>query len=45
MTVADTLTSIFCGVVIFSTIGAMAAELGVEVDQVAGQGKSISFLS
>ena len=38
MAIGDCITSVFAGFVIFSIIGYMAHELGVDVDQVADEG-------
>jgi len=41
----DTFTSLLAGVTIFSILGNLAHERGVTVDQVAGAGSGLAFIS
>ena len=39
VTLGDTLTCLFCGVVVFSILGLMAHDLEVSIDDVVGKGE------
>ena len=40
MTIADTLTSVFTGFVVFAFIGHIAKDIGVSVEEAVTQGKN-----
>ena len=44
MSIMDCITSVFAGLVIFSIIGYMAAELNKDVSEVAAEGAGLAFI-